>query len=157
MWFLSSGCDCSTVMTVKTLVGKKHLSAAITATLFFCFISSFKAEHQSCHGAYDLYFVLDRYVLSKFSVPFPCFMQVLNIKRIVILSSLVDTAATFIRWCIVQKIYKIVFVVVSIFRRHELPFVSSSAVWPDFTSCRHYWQTAANWKTQAWIQWKVFL
>ncbi|XP_057211869.1 ANTXR cell adhesion molecule 2a isoform X1 [Triplophysa rosa] len=52
--------DCSTVMTVKTLVGNNHWSVAITATFFFCFISSFKAEHQSCHGAYDLYFVLDR-------------------------------------------------------------------------------------------------
>ncbi|XP_067260911.1 anthrax toxin receptor 2-like [Chanodichthys erythropterus] len=32
-----------------------------TATLFFCFcFSSFKAESPSCHGAYDLYFVLDR-------------------------------------------------------------------------------------------------
>lgn len=47
-------------MTAKTLIANKHWSVAITATLFFCFISSFRAEHPSCHGAYDLYFVLDR-------------------------------------------------------------------------------------------------
>lgn len=36
-------------------------SVATTATLFFCLcFSSFKAETPSCHGAYDLYFVLDR-------------------------------------------------------------------------------------------------
>ncbi|XP_051750948.1 ANTXR cell adhesion molecule 2a isoform X2 [Ctenopharyngodon idella] len=43
-------------MTKETL-----WTVATTATLFFCLcFSSFKAESPSCHGAYDLYFVLDR-------------------------------------------------------------------------------------------------
>ncbi|XP_043095451.1 ANTXR cell adhesion molecule 2a [Puntigrus tetrazona] len=43
-------------MTKKTL-----LTVATTVTLFFCLcFSTFKAESSSCHGAYDLYFVLDR-------------------------------------------------------------------------------------------------
>ncbi|KAK7164831.1 hypothetical protein R3I94_003274 [Phoxinus phoxinus] len=40
---------------------KETLRTVATTTLFFCFcFSSFKAEIPSCHGAYDLYFVLDR-------------------------------------------------------------------------------------------------
>uniref|UniRef100_A0A9J7YQE6 ANTXR cell adhesion molecule 2a n=2 Tax=Cyprinus carpio TaxID=7962 RepID=A0A9J7YQE6_CYPCA len=36
-------------------------TVATTVTLFFCLcFSTFKAETSSCHGAYDLYFVLDR-------------------------------------------------------------------------------------------------
>ncbi|XP_051725236.1 anthrax toxin receptor 2-like isoform X1 [Ctenopharyngodon idella] len=43
-------------MTKETL-----WTVATTATLFFCLcFSSFKAESLHCHGAYDLYFVLDR-------------------------------------------------------------------------------------------------
>ncbi|XP_016309087.1 anthrax toxin receptor 2 isoform X1 [Sinocyclocheilus anshuiensis] len=43
-------------MTKKTL-----WTVATTVTLFFCLcFSTFKAETSSCHGAYDLYFVLDR-------------------------------------------------------------------------------------------------
>ncbi|KAF5905602.1 anthrax toxin receptor 2, partial [Clarias magur] len=41
--------------------GPKPVCAAVTALLLFGFISSFAAETPpSCHGAYDLYFVLDR-------------------------------------------------------------------------------------------------
>ncbi|XP_050965808.1 ANTXR cell adhesion molecule 2a [Labeo rohita] len=43
-------------MTKETL-----WTVATTAMLFFCLcFSTFKAETASCHGAYDLYFVLDR-------------------------------------------------------------------------------------------------
>uniref|UniRef100_A0A673GVX5 Anthrax toxin receptor n=1 Tax=Sinocyclocheilus rhinocerous TaxID=307959 RepID=A0A673GVX5_9TELE len=43
-------------MTKETL-----WTVAITATFFFCLcFSTLKAETPSCHGAYDLYFVLDR-------------------------------------------------------------------------------------------------
>ncbi|XP_051958626.1 anthrax toxin receptor 2-like isoform X1 [Xyrauchen texanus] len=47
-------------MTQKSIVAKKHWTVATAAVLFFFCISSFNAEHPSCHGAYDLYFVLDR-------------------------------------------------------------------------------------------------
>ncbi|KAG1937396.1 anthrax toxin receptor [Pimephales promelas] len=40
---------------------KETLRTVATTTLFICLcFSSFKAEIPSCHGAYDLYFVLDR-------------------------------------------------------------------------------------------------
>ncbi|XP_053509982.1 ANTXR cell adhesion molecule 2a [Ictalurus furcatus] len=48
-------------MSKKTFCVEKHFTAAATALLLLGFISSFRAETApSCHGAYDLYFVLDR-------------------------------------------------------------------------------------------------
>ncbi|KAM9446354.1 anthrax toxin receptor 2 [Clarias gariepinus] len=48
-------------MSKKACCVLKHVSAAVTALLLFGFISSLRAETPpSCHGAYDLYFVLDR-------------------------------------------------------------------------------------------------
>ncbi|XP_051552475.1 ANTXR cell adhesion molecule 2a [Myxocyprinus asiaticus] len=47
-------------MTKESLIVKKRWTVATAAVLALCCMSSFNAEHPSCHGAYDLYFVLDR-------------------------------------------------------------------------------------------------
>uniref|UniRef100_A0A4W4DPM0 Anthrax toxin receptor n=1 Tax=Electrophorus electricus TaxID=8005 RepID=A0A4W4DPM0_ELEEL len=41
-------------------ITKNHFTVAVTAILVLGFVSSCKAETPDCHGAYDLYFVLDR-------------------------------------------------------------------------------------------------
>ncbi|KAK3538793.1 hypothetical protein QTP86_015914 [Hemibagrus guttatus] len=48
-------------MPKKTFTAEKPFTAAVTAILLLGFISSCRPESSpSCHGAYDLYFVLDR-------------------------------------------------------------------------------------------------
>ncbi|KAI4898400.1 hypothetical protein NFI96_016771, partial [Prochilodus magdalenae] len=47
-------------MPKKTFNVGKNRAAAVTAVVLLGFISSLVAEDASCHGAFDLYFVLDR-------------------------------------------------------------------------------------------------
>ncbi|XP_063051839.1 ANTXR cell adhesion molecule 2a [Engraulis encrasicolus] len=48
------------MMTKTTFWEQKHWTFGVTVVVILSFISSFRVESQSCHGAYDLYFVLDR-------------------------------------------------------------------------------------------------